>query len=115
MNKKVYIIAISSADSFWIKHICASEKIAMQRFKDIKIEMILEEMQAILLEIHEYKNLEGVYAPKYNPTQEARDGHFEHSMEHSAACIKRYMNSTFEKPAKGVNNKPVCEIYDLEE
>ena len=113
MSRNVYIVAESGVETYWIKHICASESTARKKFKELKISMLQEELESIMVDIDDYNNSKYFYEDC--KTQQEKDEHLAFHMEAIQKTIKLYANCTFEKAATSIHDKPVCDIYDLEE
>jgi hypothetical protein len=111
MINKVYIVAVSGVETYWIKHICASETTARKRFKELKISMLQDILESIMYEITEYINNDGIYKEYPNEKEEYLKFHMESCNEN----IKMTSACTFEKATTWIHDKPVCNIYELEE
>ncbi len=61
MSDKVYIVAVSGVETYWIRHVCASEETAKKRFKELKISMLQEELGSIMVDIDDYNNNGCIY------------------------------------------------------
>jgi hypothetical protein len=106
--KRAYIVAISGVDTFSIVNVCASEKTARKRFKELKITMLLDEISSIMFSISECN--EG----RYDEFIDGKDD-LDFIFDGHTRNLERISNSTFEKPVAGYLDVPYCKICKLED
>jgi len=111
MSNNVYIVVVTGVETYWIKHICASEATARKRFKELKISMLQDALGSIMFDITEYVNNDGIY--EVYPQE--KEEYLQFAMKDRQESVKMLSACTFEETASSIHDKPACHLYELEE